>query len=136
MLLEDCYQQGVFARFIKDSVCRGNLLLVSDSKEWYVYNSNPRIFVNCQRHQVKFVQFNHVYFLLAINDLKSRYNLFINKPDLLANIASLTVRDKVEVKLENEVIPVSAIIKYIGPLDGKLGTYFGIELLVCSYVNL
>ena len=128
--MEDCYQQGMLARF-KNLVYRGDLLCVTDSDEWCVYNSNPRIFVNCQMHQVKSVQFGHVKFLLAINDLKSRYNLFINKPDLLANIASLTVGDKVEVRSENEVIPISAAIKYIGPLDGKLGAYFGIEILVC-----
>ena len=122
-------QTGTFARF-KKLVCRGELLCVTNTEEWYVHNSNPRVFVNCQRHQTKFVQFGYVDFLLAINDLKSRYSLFIKKPDLLTNIASFTVGDKVEARLENEAIPVSAAIKCIGLLDEKPGAYFGIEILV------
>jgi len=68
--------------------------------------------------------------LLAVAEPKSRYNLFINKPELLSTITSLTIGHEVEVKLENDVIPVAAVIRYIGPLDGKYGVYFGIEILV------
>jgi len=33
-----------------------------------------------------------------------------------------------EVRLENEDIPVAATISYIGPLGSKVGTYFGVEI--------
>ena len=130
MLLEDCLQQRMFASFW-NLVCKGNLLHVTDSGRWFIHDSNPKIFVNCERTQVSLVQFDCVKFLLAIKDLNSRYNLLINKPELLANITSLTVGDKVEVRLDSQVIPVTAVIRYIGPLgEEKLANHFGIEILV------
>ena len=130
MLLEDCLQQRMFASFW-NLVCKGNLLHVTDSGRWFIHDSNPKIFVNCERTQVLLVQFDCVKFLLAIKDLNSRYNLLVNKPELLANIASLTVGDKVEVRFDSKVIPVTAVIRYIGPLgEEKFANYFGIEILV------
>ena len=82
---------------------------------------------------------HYVYsqFLLAITDLNSRYDLFNKKPELLATIAILDIGGEVEVRLENEAIPVAAIIRYIGPLGarGKVGTYFGVEILVRKLVH-
>ena len=130
MLLEDCLQQRVFASF-RNLVRKGNLLHVTDIGRWFIHNSNPKIFVNCERIQVSLVQFDCAEILLAIKDLNSRYNLLVNKPELLANIVSLTVGDKVEVRLDSQVIPVTAVIRYIGPLgEEKFANYFGIEILV------
>ena len=134
MLLEDYIyiQKKTFANHRK-LVSRGELLHSSKTDGWYVHNSNPRLHVNCEKEQLKHV--HHVKFLLAITDLNSRYNLFINKPELFVTITSLTIGDEVEVRLESELIPVTAAIRYIGPLDhGKVGTYFGVEILVSGYV--
>ena len=130
MLLEDCLQKRAFASF-RSLICKGELLqYLSSTDQYYIYNSNPRQFVICQKEQVKYVHHIYVKFLLAVAEPKSRYNLFINKPELLSTITSLTIGHEVEVKLENDVIPVAAVIRYIGPLDGKYGVYFGIEILV------
>ena len=134
MLLEDCLQKRTFAT-LRDSVNRGELLHSSNTDGWYVHNSIPRLHVNCEKEQLKHVHHLYVKFLLAITDLNSRYNLFINKPELFVTITSLTIGDEVEVRLESELIPVAAAIRYIGPLDhGKVGTYFGVEILVSGYV--
>ena len=133
MLLEDCLPKKTFAS-IRNSVSRGELLHLSRTNEWYVHNSNPRLRVNCEKEQLKHVYFVYVKFLLAINDLNLRYDFFINKSEVLSTITSLTIGDEVEVRLENEVIPAAAVIRYIGPLDhGKVGTIFGVEILVGRY---
>jgi len=133
MLLNDCFQKRTFSG-VKIFVCRGEIVHKSKSKEWYVHNSNPRQFIKCKKSQTKHLSSVYADFLLAITDLKSRYNLFINKPKKLSTIASLTIGDKVEVRLENQIIPASAAIRYIGPLDGRCGAYFGVEILVSECV--
>ena len=136
MLLEDYIyiQKKTFASHRK-LVSRGELLHLSKFNGWYVHNSNPRLYVNCEKEKLKHVHHLYVKFLLAITDLNSRYNLFSNKPELFVTITSLTIGDEVEVRLESELIPVAAAIRYTGPLDhGKVGTYFGIEILVSGYV--
>ena len=129
LLLEDCLQKKTFAN-LRNPVYRGELLHASEPEGWYVHDSNPRLSVNCSRDQVKHVHYVYPKFLLAITDLNSRYDLFINKLELLSSIALHTIGDEVEVRLENEDIPVTAIIRYIGPLRLKVGTYFGVEILV------
>ena len=136
MLLEDCVQKKVFASF-RNLVSKGEILYLSKTDGWYVHNTypNPRLYVNCCKNQVKHVQLDYIHFLLAITDLNSRYDLFINKTEVLAANALHTIGDEVEVRLENEVIPVSAVIRYIGPLRKKKGTYFGVEILVSKCVS-
>ena len=136
MLLEDCFQKKTFASF-RNLVSKGELLYLSKTEEWFIHNTypNPKLYVNCHRNQVKHVQLDYIQFLLAINDLNSRYNLFINKTESLAAIALHTIGGEVEVRLDDEVIPVAAVIRYIGPLGGKIGTYFGVEILVRKCVS-
>ena len=93
-------------------------------------------YVNCSRDQVKHVHYVYPQFLLAITDLNSRYNLFNNKLELLSSIALHTIGDEMEVRLENEDIPVAATISYIGQLGSKVGTYFGVEILVRKHVQV
>ena len=113
LLLEDCLQKKTFAG-LRNPVYRGELLHVSETEEWYVHDTNPRLYVNCSRDQVKHVHYVYPQFLLAITDLNSRYNLFNNKLELLSSIALHTIGDEMEVRLENEDIPVAATISYIG----------------------
>ena len=97
LLLEDCLQKKTFAS-LRNLVYRGELLHVSKTEEWYVHDTNPRLFVNCSRDQVKHVHYVYPQFLLAITDLNSRYDLFINKLELLSSIALHTIGNEVEVR--------------------------------------
>jgi len=130
MLLEDCLPKKTFAS-LRNSVSRGELLHLSKTNGWYVHNSNSKLCVRCEKEQLRHVHHGYVRFLLAINDLNIRYKFFMNKSEVLAAITSLSIGDKVEVRLENEIIPATAAIRYIGFLErGKVGTYFGVEILV------
>ena len=135
MLLEDCLPNKTFAS-LRNAVSKGELLHLSHiTKGWYVHNTNPKLYVNCKEDQVKYVQSIYPRFLLAITDLNSRYDLFVNKPEVLATIAILEIGSEVELRLENEAIPVAAAIRYIGQIDRKDGTYFGVEILVSKIYN-
>ena len=135
MLLEDSYQKKKgFALFSK-RVRKGELMQISGSNQWTVAYSESPIFVDCQKDQVKFMDTLYVPYLLAIENLGSRYNLFINEYNSLTNNVLLNVGDKVDVMMKLQVIPTSGIVRYKGNLPGKSGIYFGIEILVSYLVT-
>ena len=129
MLLEDCRQKRAFAVF-RERVSKGELLELHSNNQWIVIYSEPPIFVDFEENQVTNVEYLLTPYLLAVENLNSRYNLFINKFNLLKNNALLKVGDKVDVLMEQQVIPTAGIVKYKGGLPGKYGIFFGIEILV------
>ena len=115
---------------------KGELLQLTVTEQWILRrpgHTTP-VLVDCKDNQVKLVPSTFIPFLIAIKDVKSRYNLFTDKLNLLAKNVLLSIGDKVEVRLEQETIPATGVIKYIGTLKNEQGTYFGIEILVSSYL--
>ena len=129
MLLENCLQKRAFAKF-REHVSKGELIEMSKFNQWIVAYSEPPIFVDCQENQVKTVDSLFVPYLLAIENLRSRYNLFINELNSLEKHVLLNVGDKVDVLMEQQAIPTAGIVKYKGNLPRKNGIFFGIEILV------
>ena len=134
MLLEDCLQKIALASFQK-LVCKGELIEKNKYNQWIVAYSEPLITVDCQEDQVKIVEPLFVLFLLAVNDLDSRYNLFINELKSLEKNVSLNLGDKVDVQMEQQAIPTAGKVKYRGNLPGKNGIFFGIEILVSQSLH-
>ena len=134
MLLEDCPQKVAFASF-KEHVCKGELIEKNEYNQWIVAYSELLISADCQEDQVKIVEPLFVPFLLAVKDLNSRYNLFINELNSLEKNVLLNVGDKVDVLIEQQAIPTAGIVKYKGNLPGKNGIFFGIEILVSQSLH-
>ena len=137
MLLENCPQKKTFAYF-RGHISKGELIHKNESLQWIVAYANPTIFVDCQINQLKFVKPLFIPYLLAVEDLVSRYNLFISNLNSLTKNVSLNVGDQVDVMLEQQVIPAAAIVRYKGNLPGKNSTFFGVEILVshCTYMYI
>ena len=133
MLMEDSLQKRSLAS-LRERISKGELVKIIKPNQWMVVHSNPPIFVDIQINQAKIVKLNFVPYLLAIETLISRYNLFINKQDSLIKCMLLNVGDKVDVMLEQHVIPSAAILRYKGKLPRKRGTFFGVEILVSHHV--
>ena len=134
MLLEDCLQKIAFARF-GEHVCKGELIEKNKYNQWIVAYSEPPISVDYQEDQVKIVEPLFVPFLLAVNNLDSRYNLFINERNSLEKNVLLNLGDKVDVLMEQQAIPTAGIVKYKGNLPGENGIFFGIEILVSQSIH-
>ena len=134
MLLENCLQNRVFATFM-EHVSKGELIQKDEHNQWIVAYSERLIFVDCQESQVKTVNSLFVPFLCAIENLSSRYNLFVNEFDSLEKLVLLNVGDKVDVLMEQQAIPTAGIVKYKGNLSGKNGIFFGIEILVSQSLH-
>ena len=137
MLLENsCKKRSYFATWFwtyQEDVSKGQLIKENKPNEWTIAHSKPPIYVNCQESQVKIVDPLCYPYLLAVENLCSRYNLFVNDLHSLEKNVSLNVGDKVEVFMEQEVIPTAGIVKYKGNLPNRNGFYFGIEILVSLY---
>ena len=132
MLLEDCPQKKTFAYF-RGHISKGELVQMTTSDKWIVAYSDPPVLIDCRMDQLKFVKPLFVQYLLAVENLVSRYNIFINYSNTLAKNVLLDVGDKVDVILEHQIIPTAAVVRYKGDLPRKSGTFFGIEILVSSY---
>ena len=133
MLVKDSFQKKWVLSLFSKHISKGELIQKIEPDQWTVAYSEPPIFVNCQEDQLKFVDPVFVPYLLAIENLSSRYNLFINELHSLSNNILLNVGDKVEVMMEQQRIPTSGIVKYKGNLLGKIGIFFGIEIVVSHY---
>ena len=125
MLLE-----SVFWLYFWEGVSKGQLIKENKANEWTVADSKTPITVNCQESQVKIVDPLFVPYLSAVENLDSRYNLFNNELNSLEKNVLLNVGDKVDVLMEQQVIPTAGIVKYIGNLPKRNGIFFGIEILV------
>ena len=142
MLSKDCPRKELFAYF-RENIHKGELVQLAKSDQWMVAYSNPPVFIDCQKDQLKFVKPMFVQYLLAVENLSSRFNLFINNLNSLTRNMLLDVGDKVDVIMDQYTIPPTAVIKYKGNLPGKSGIVFGIKILVshsaCTqvkYLNL
>ena len=133
MLIEDSLQKKSLAN-LRGRVSKGELVHMTKPNQWMVVYSDPPIFIDFQRNQAKIVKPNFVSYLLAIETLISRYTFFINKQDSLIKCMLLNVGDKVDVILEQHVIPSAAIVRYKGELPRKRGIFFGVEVLVSQCV--
>ena len=129
MLLEDSPQKKTLSYF-REPVRKGELIQMNKSAQWIVAYSNPPIVVDCQERQVKVVDPPLVPYLLAVENLHSRYNLYINKLDFLKKCTLLSIGDNVDVMLKQNEVPSLAIVKYKGNVHRKNGIFFGLELLV------
>ena len=135
MLLQDSFQKTWLFSIFRKCVSKGEFVKWIESDKWIVANSKPPIFIDCQRDQVGHVNPVFVPYLLAVEDLNSRCNLFVNELNSLSNNVFLEVGDKVDVMIEQQVIPTTGVVRYIGELPGKKGNYFGIEIMVSQYYN-
>ena len=133
MLLEDSLLKRSLTT-LWGRVSKGELLQITKSNRWMVFYSDPPIFVDTQINKVKIVKQKFVPYLLAIENVISRYNLFINKQDALIKRMLLNVGDKVDVILEQHDIPSAAVVRYKGELPRKRGVFFGVEILVSKCV--
>ena len=133
MLLEDSLQKRSLANLIRGRISKGELVHMTKSNQWSVAYSDPPNFVDFQMNQAKLVKPQLVPYLLAVENLFSRYNLF-NKRDSLVKCMLLNVGDKVDVTLEQQIIPSAAIIRYKGEIPKKRGIFYGVEILVSQYV--
>ena len=129
MLSEDCPQKKLFAYF-RENINKGELVEMAISNQWMIAYSDPPVFIDCLEDQLKVVKPMFVQYLLAVENLASRFNLFINNINLLTRNVLLDVGDKVDVTMEQYKIPATAVIRYKGNLPGKSGIVFGIEILV------
>ena len=132
MLLEDSSYKKTFAYF-RGRISKGELVKMHKSNQWIVAYSNPPIFIDCQKDQLKIVNPKFTPYLLAVENLYSRYDLFINKLDSLTKYMLLNVGGKVDVILEQYPVPSSAVVRYKGELPTKKGVFFGVEILVSQY---
>ena len=132
ILLKNCLQKRSFANVRSLDIKKGELLQLTVTEQWSLHrpgHATP-VLVDCKDNQVKCVPSTFVPFLAAIKDVQSRYNLFTDKLNLLTKNVLLSIGDKVEVRLEQETVPATGVIKYIGTLKNEPGTYFGIEIVV------
>ena len=131
MLLEDGpYKKTYFGR----KLTKGEL--IDMTQQWIVACSDPPVFVDCPKNQLRIVDHQFFLYLLAVNDLSIRHDLFINNLNSLASNMLLSFGDRVDVFLEQHVIPSAAIVRYKGKLRSKIGIFFGVEILVSLYVWL
>ena len=145
MLLEDSSQTSqktwYFSHIFssKHIIRKGELIQKTESDQWVTAYSESPISIDCRENHIKFVDPVFVPYLLAVENLNSRYNLFINELNSLSHNVLLNVGDKVDVMIEQQVIPTAGTVKYIGNLPGKKGIFFGIEITVSQnytiYVN-
>ena len=133
MLMEDSLQKKSLAN-LRGRVSKGELVQRTKPNQWMVVYSDPPIFIDFQRNQAKIVKPKFVSYLLAIQSLISRYTFFTKKQDSLIKCILLNVGDRVDVILEQHVIPSAAIVRYKGELPRKSGIFFGVEILVSQCV--
>ena len=129
MLSEDCPQKKLLAYF-RGSISKGELIQMDQSKQWMIAYSNSPVSIDCQIDQLKFVKPVFVQYLLAVENLASRFNLFVNNLDSLTRNILLDVGDEVDIIMKQYAIPTTAIVRYKGNLPTKHGILFGIEILV------
>ena len=98
--------------------------------------SDPSIELFCEQKDLKIMSSRIGLFLVAVPDPTVRLDLFMKKRDILYKALELKVNDlaTVLVNYDNRTTATTAkaMIKYMGPLPGEIGCYFGIELLVCT----
>ena len=105
---------------------------MDQSKQWMIAYSKPPVFIDCHGDQLKSVKPVFVEYLLAVENLASRFNLFINNINSLTRNILLGVGDKIDVTMEQYAIPAAAVVRYKGKLPPKHGILFGIEILVST----
>ena len=135
MLLEDCPQKKLFAYF-RENISKGELVQMDQSDQWSVVFSYPSVVIDCQKDQLKFIKPVFVQYLLAVENLASRFDLFINNINSLTRNMLLGVGDKIDVIVEQYAIPAAAVVRYKGKLPRKRGIIFGIEILVSHSANI
>ena len=133
MLLKDTSEKKSFISYLLSKyliIKKGELMRKTVTDQWIVAYSEAPTIVDCQEDQIKIVDPVFVPYLLAVENLNSRFNLFINEVNSLSNNVLLSVGDKVDVMMEQQAIPTAALVKYKGSLPGRKGIFFGIEILV------
>ena len=134
MLLEDCPQKRSFA-YLRGNVRKGELVQIDKANQWMVAFSNPPVLIDCHMNQLKIVRSRFVQYLVAVENLASRFNLFTNNFNSFAKNILLNVGDRVDVTIDQHTVPVAAIVRYKGSLPGKKGIKFGIEILVSLFLH-
>ena len=129
MLLQDCPSKKILGYF-REYISKGELIRATKSYQWMIADSSPPVIVDCQWDQLQLVDRPFIPYLLAVENLSSRHNLFIKNRNYLTKCVMLNPDDKVDVMLEKCDIPSTAVIKYKGELPNKKGIYFGVEVLV------
>ena len=130
MLLQDSSEKKWLFSLFSKRISKGELIQMTGSGQWMVAYSEPPIIVDCQTDQVKNMDPVFFPYLLAIENLNSRYNLFVNELSSLSKNILLKAGDKVDVMMEQQIIPTTGVVRYIGNLPRKKGDYFGIEIMV------
>ena len=131
MLVKDCLQKVLFPVLRDLTVPRGEIIRRTDNNTSWCLVLNPSIEVLCQQRDLKIMSSKISSFLAAIHDPTVRFDLFMNKRNILNKALKLTIDDQVTVLIDNDTNTITiAVIRYIGQLPGKRGCYFGIELLV------
>ena len=136
MLLQDSSEKKRLFSLFSKRISKGELIQMTEFGQWIVAYSKPPIVVNCRTDQVKNMDPVFFPYLLAIESLNSRYNLFVNELSSLSKNILLKAGDKVDVMMEQEVIPTTGVVRYIGNLPRKKGDYFGIEIMVSQYYSI
>ena len=125
----------------RDSVLRGSLLVeltegeARESQQHfptplnYKKYSNDLVKLYCEPEYVRQLNETQFNLLLAVKYPLNCYKAL----DILHWVEKLKVGDNINVSISASPQDVSGIIRYIGPLPGKEGTIFGVELLVSQH---
>jgi len=140
MLVRDCLQKVLFSALRDLTVPKGEIVRRSDDNISWCVVLNPSNEVFCQQKDLKIMSRKISSFLVAISDPNVRLDLFVNKRNILNKALELTVGDQATVLVDDDTNTsitaiIKAVIRYIGPLPGMTGSYFGIELLVSVTLN-
>ena len=90
----------------------------------------PSIKIYCNAHVVQLLNYEQMEILLAIRSLHNRFNAV----DKLEWADKLKEGSTVYVTIPTLPTVAKGVVRYAGKLPGESGRYFGVEMLVCSYV--
>ena len=118
---------------------KGELIIVQDGGDGdYVRGrsttDDSKRFV-CKKMYVSPLTDDEYQLLAPVKSPGERWALFNDKQALYA-ITSLKPDNKTWVSIPGLSTYHRATIRYIGEMEGEVGFYFGVELQVCTYVDL
>ena len=133
------------------TVAKGELLIEQTKEEirqieshkhrpnYRLYRDDEYVVLHCGRLDVSPLTGEELEYLLAVEPIGTRLQEYLKSDEVKQEKLDLVVDDVVMFKMK--VKPDAAahsiakgVIRYIGPIQGKNGTHFGIEIQVSSHL--